>query len=176
MSIPCACGGIRARLTGVAGRQVWRGGWHEANIPTHRVPCPWLPPCPLLLSTSSAGLLRSGRGRHRKSVSPGSPAGVDPQRPHPEHCHPLGGAREPRVTTPSEHKPVSPHLSSLLPRLLPVQAVWPGSNFQELRSRYPIWKDRRGERFLFCLSLPGLRNGNCHSALNSWPRAPSGSG
>lgn len=33
MSIPCACGSGRGMLSGVAGRQVWRGGWDEANIP-----------------------------------------------------------------------------------------------------------------------------------------------
>lgn len=30
----CACGSIRDTLMGVAGGQVWQGGWDEANIPT----------------------------------------------------------------------------------------------------------------------------------------------
>ena len=34
--------------------------------------------------------------------------------------------------------------------------------------RYRETEEGRG----FCLSLPGLRNGNCHSALSSWPRSP----
>lgn len=34
MSTACACGSSRDTLMGVAGGQVWQGGWDEANIPT----------------------------------------------------------------------------------------------------------------------------------------------
>lgn len=41
MSTPCACGSIRATLMGEVGRQVWPGGWDEANLPT--LAAVWLP-------------------------------------------------------------------------------------------------------------------------------------
>lgn len=48
------------------------------------------------------------------------------------------------MTARLEHGLVGPHPLPLL-----VQAVWPGSSFQEPHSRHPVPKDRRGERFLF---------------------------
>lgn len=41
MNTPCACGSIRDTLMGVAGGQVWWGGWDEANVPT--LAAMWLP-------------------------------------------------------------------------------------------------------------------------------------
>lgn len=137
MSTPCACGSIRDTLVGVAGRQVWQGGWDEANIPT--------------LAARRLPLGGARGGRRPGQVGAHVPSSLAPS------CQGFCVMREagtnwilrtlPMSPTCQRGNPShtsSPHLLALLPLPLHVH-VWPGSHFPEPHARPPAPKDRRRE-------------------------------